>query len=258
LNDPQLFARIIDVTYPVYAAFERGPLQALYQRVARSIRAVDPHRILFLETSMGSNMGVYSAIVPVELEGQRDPQQAYAPHGYDLVVDTPDIAASSPERVKLIFTRHKETAQRQDWPMLVGEWGAYDCLPGTLPAAQTVVNLFEQLLCSETYWAYETNIQKATCFPALWRPYPERVAGVLQNCRCDWQARNFTCSWQEDPAVAVPSCIYLPRWLTDSAGQVSLTPTGKGFTLEPAGDTGTWVCISPTGQGGSRSLFAQG
>jgi len=47
---------------------------------------------------MGSNMGVYSGIEPLSSGGQRDPQQAYAPHGYDLVVDTARIASASAER----------------------------------------------------------------------------------------------------------------------------------------------------------------
>ena len=42
-----------------------------------------------------------------------------------------------------------------EWPMLVGEWGAYGRQPGTLTAARAISGIFEKLLCSDTYWAYD-------------------------------------------------------------------------------------------------------
>ncbi len=79
LRDVALYTQIIDSTQPIYNEFEQDALQGLYQRLTQAIRAVDTRRILFLETSMGSNMGVYSAIEPLAHGEQHDPQQAYAP-----------------------------------------------------------------------------------------------------------------------------------------------------------------------------------
>lgn len=259
LRDASLFAQVVDVTQPVYNAFERGALMGLYRRLARAIRAVDPRKILFLETSMGSNMGVTSAIEPLDApDGSREPQQAYAPHGYDLVVDTADVGSASPERVELIFTRHAETARRRNWPMLVGEWGAFGDLPGTLPAAQQVGRLFEHLLCSDTYWAYQPGLAEFACFPALWRPYPERIAGVLEEYRFDPQSAAFECAWQEDPAVSAPGVIYLPAHLGTAHRRVVLEPFGEGFNLHPAGSAGAWLHIPPTGMGKRRRLVLAG
>ena len=86
-------------------------------------------------------------------DGRRDAQQAYAPHGYDIVVDTPQLARASNARVEFIFTRHRETAERLDMPMLVGEWGAFGGHGAdVVPAAWGVVDVFETLGCSDTYW----------------------------------------------------------------------------------------------------------
>jgi len=257
LKDISLYTQIIDVTRPIYNEFEQGALKNLYQRVAEAIRIADPRRILFLETSMGSNMGVYSGIEPLSSGGQRDPQQAYAPHGYDLVVDTARIASASAERVELIFSRHAETAQRWDWPMLVGEWGAYGMQPGTLSSARDVVRIYERLLCSDTYWAYEPTIEMADCFPAIWRPYPERVAGRLESYHYDPQNWSFECTWLEDPAIPYPSVIYLPGWLgydgTDhDSRKPALIPDGKYQIEAHAG--GIWLHIPPAGQAGKRTL----
>ena len=251
------FARIVDTTYPLYAAFEHGALMGLYRRVAEAIREVDAGKILMLETSMGSNMGVYSAIQPLEHNGARDPQQAYAPHGYDLVVDTPSIAQASSARVNLIFNRHGETARRQDWPMLVGEWGAYGSAPGTLPAARDVITIFEQLLCSDTYWAYQEDIQDFPCFPALHRPYPQRVSGTLQNYHHDPRTGIFTCDWLEDPVVLADTILYLPAWMGFTPGAMTLTPPGAYHVEEEdhgQPPTGIYLHITPSGQSVPRSF----
>ncbi len=262
LRDTSLYTQIIDVTESIFTAFEKTQLMTLYRRVAQAIRAVDPVTALFLETTMGSNMGVYSGIEPVILDGARadtgarDPAQVYAAHGYDLVVDTPDIAAASPERVELIFRRHGATAQRLGMPLLVGEWGAYGRNPGTLPAAWHVVHQFEKLLCSETYWAYEPGMEHFPCFQAIQRPYPERVAGTLHSYHYDPATGVFACAWEEDGRIAAPSRLYLPDWFTFDAANFELTPAGNGSTISPTspGSANRCLEIPPTGGQSTRHL----
>ena len=166
-----------------------------YRRVAAAIKAVDPRRILFLETSMGSNMGVYSAIEPIRAaDGSLTSPQAYAPHGYDLLVDTPYLASASPARVELIFQRHGETKHRLGLPMLVGEWGAFDSrIPATLPAAWAVSRMFERLLCGDTYWHFAVDLDRQPPFQAISRPYPERIAGKLVSYQFSPQDGTFEC-----------------------------------------------------------------
>jgi endoglycosylceramidase len=255
LDDIDLYASVIDVTQSIYNDFEQYQLKSLYQRVANAIRQFDKQHILFLETSMGSNMGVFSGIEPLSSPtGALDPQQAYAPHGYDLVVDTASNADPDPSRVELIFTRHHQTSRRWEWPMLVGEWGAYGRLPGTLLPAQSVAGIFEKLLCSDTYWAYEKDFADAPCFPAISRPYPERLAGVLEYYRHDPRARTFECTWLENPAVTAPSLVYLPDWLQPDPQRIRLEPAGSGFNYEKATPGGVWLRIAPSGMSIRRSL----
>lgn len=254
LQDPSIYVRLVDAMQEIYGEFETKCLMPMYQRVAQAIRAVDPPGILFLETSMGSNMGVYSQIQPLDIAGKRDPQQAYAPHGYDLVVDTPLVAQASAERVGVIFNRHGETARKWGSPMLVGEWGAYGFTKGTFPAAHQVVRLFENLLCSETYWAYQKNLETVAYFHAIHRPYPERVAGRLKKYGYDPDQKLFECAWQEDPSQVSPSIIYLPNWLANLS--IRLDPSGNGFE-ENSSNTdpgGVWVTIPPSGKAIQRRL----
>jgi len=160
LDDLDLYAQVVEAVQPIYNDFERSKLMGLYRRVAREIRAHDPVGFLFLESSMGSNMGVNTAIDALSgSDGGRERNQVYAAHGYDLVTDTASLAQASTARVRLIFERQADAAQRLDMPLLVGEWGAYGDIPDTLPAAWAVVAVFEEILASETYWAYIPGIE---------------------------------------------------------------------------------------------------
>ncbi len=242
LTDPQVYAAVLEAPTPFYQQFEQEQVMPYFRRAAAAIRTVDADGVLFLETSMGSNMGIYSAVQPLEGEAQ----QAYAPHGYDLVVDTPDNAHSSAGRVNLIFSRHAESAQRHQWPMLVGEWGAFGKAPDTLRAAWDAVHVFERLLCSETYWAYQEQIEDAACFQALWRPYPERVAGRLESYCYDEQSRSFECAWQEDPAASAPTVIYLPAWRGFNAERMQVESAGPRPVEIIRQADGVWLHIPPT------------
>lgn len=253
LDDAELFAQIIDVTQPVYAGFERTQLMPFYQRVADAIRAVDSDHILLLETTMGSNMGVYSAIEGLRLDGTLDAAQAYAPHGYDLVVDTPYLAEASPARVELIFQRHGQTAQRLGLPMLVGEWGAFDeRVAGTLPAAWAVSRQFELLLCGDTYWHFAPDLDRQPAFQALSRPFPECVTGRLLAYGYNLQSNAFECEWDEQPGAAQASRFYFPAWFAAEQRQPQLEPPGA-WQLHTA-EQGAWLEVAPLDAGARRRL----
>ncbi|MBZ5563404.1 MAG: glycoside hydrolase family 5 protein, partial [Acidobacteriia bacterium] len=155
LKDRALFAGMLEPAAPIMQEFERGRLMPMYARVRKAIREVDSQHILFLEPAMSANLGTPSALAPLtDQSGKRDPQQAYAPHGYDLVTDTGSIDLLSNERVALIFHRHAQLAKKLRMPMLVGEWGAYYGNPAAAAAARFTTRQFEELGCSDLYWAY--------------------------------------------------------------------------------------------------------
>ena len=257
LCNKEIYSSIIDVTYPIYSQFERTKLMSMYQRVTNAIREVDKNHIIFLETTMGSNMGVYSSIEPVVgADGKRDPLQAYSPHGYDLVTDTKFVASPCSERIKLIFERHGETAQRLNMPMLVGEWGAYGSRTGTLPAAREVVRLFEKLLCSDTYWDFSKNIHKTDHFKALNRPYPQRICGALKEYFFEPETGKFTCVWLDDKDLESPTVIYIPAWLKVDLRNINLFPVAEGYELTTVSETSqsSLLIIPPSKDGGERKI----
>jgi endoglycosylceramidase len=259
LSDARIYARVLDSAGPVFGQFERTKLTAMFQRVTNAIRQVDRNHIIFLETSVSANMGVYSGIEPMkDADGRRDPLQAYAPHGYDLVTDTPGAADPSNERVRLIFARHGETAKRLQMPMLVGEWGAYYGNPRALPAAQFVCRLFEGLLCSDTYWSYEKNIER-TLGPALIRPYPMCVAGHIGKYTADPARPRFECVWTEGADSKGTSRFFVPETYRPTKERIRITPEGRGCTVEPVrdGSRNLYVLVPALGEPHERRLVIE-
>jgi endoglycosylceramidase len=206
---------------------------------------------------MASNMGIYSAIEPLlGPDGKRDPKQAYAPHGYDLVTDTPDVDSPCNARVELIFQRHAETAKRLGMPMLAGEWGAYGGSAKAEPAARFVAELFERIRCGDTYWAYGRNMANEPAFGALKRGLPHVVAGTLLEYHADADKGTFVCAWKEDGKASAPTRIYLPESFQVAKERVKLSPAEKGFGVEPVqeGSGSVYVTVPPSGKEMERRL----
>lgn len=253
LDDPKAFAEVLDAAEPVFQTFDRQQLMPYYRRVAKAIREVAPTKILFLGTTMASNSGVRSAIAPLEGGGP----QAYAPHAYDLVVDTAGAATPSEARLGLIFERHGEVARRLGLPVLVGEWGAYYGSAVPASAAWAVARHLESLRCGDTYWSHE-DLSRAPYASAIHRPYAAEAAGELLELRTDPEARTFRCRWKEDPRIKAPTRIFLPDWLGIARKHVEVRPASP-FRLERRpGLKGAWLIVSPMRKAGERGVRVGG
>ena len=225
LSDISLYKQVVDAAFPIYNLFEKNKLMGMYNRVAQAIRSVDKNHILFLETTMGSNMGLYTGIEPVlDENGNRDLLQAYAPHGYDLVTDTKFVASPNFDRIQFIFNRHNETTQRLNMPTLVGEWGAYGNHVNTLAAAQNVVQQFETNHFGDTYWDFSKGMEKLDHFKGICRPIPLHVAGELMSYSHNPNERTFECKWEEDDKINYPTLIYIPSWMSLSEDNIHIEP----------------------------------
>ena len=114
-----------------------------------------------MKTSYSCNTGIYSGIEPVTLrDSNRDPNQGYVQHAYDIVVDTSQIGQGRNQRIKLILRRHQETANRLGSPVIIGAWGAFgwSADQAIVASAHAIQRKFEKLLCGDTYWDYGRKI----------------------------------------------------------------------------------------------------
>lgn len=261
LRDIGIYTPVVDAPQRAVQEFERTRVVPMFQRVTNAIREADTNHIVFLETLTACNMGVRTGVGPLTgADGKRDPLQAFAPHGYDIVVDTPDLTNASNDRVQLIFDRHAESGKRLDMPVLIGEWGAYgEAGPEILPTAQFTVRQFEMHLFSDTYWNYGRNVEDASYFPALCRAVPVRVAGALVSYENNPDSRTFSCVWKEDPSIAAPTRVYLPERCVSGEDGILIEPAGDGFTLQPVveGAKAVDVVVPPMGQAVERRMVVK-
>ena len=210
LEDKEFYVSLAKAVEPLVAEFDNEVLDAFYRKITAAVREVDKNGIIMRENSYFSNMGVECMAAPIlDESGKREPNQAFSPHGYDLVVDTEAIVLASDKRVDVIFEAHRRTQKRLKVPVLVGEWGAHGHYSEGLSHIEHLLSLFEDFLWSNTYWCYGTGFEGAPVLNVLKRPYPQAVCGRLLSYRYDRNGNAFHMKWDEKGCSA-PTVIYLP------------------------------------------------
>ncbi|WP_144016766.1 glycoside hydrolase family 5 protein [Beutenbergia cavernae] len=150
LTDADLYRALGDAAAPIAAPFETDVLDPFYARLAAALSEAAPGVVVLRGNGYFSNMGVPCAanVAP----------GAYAPHGYDLVVDTDAVPLASDERVAVIFERHRETQERLGVPVIVGEWGAFGRHEGVRAHGRFLLDLFASYGWSHAYWCWEPGL----------------------------------------------------------------------------------------------------
>lgn len=258
LQDTAVYKQVLHSILPLTRMFEQGPLNDFYTRVGRAIREVDTHHILFLEHNYFCNPGVPSQLVIPRTapDGGRDPLVAYAPHGYDLLVDTRDYDKASAARVAFLFGQIEKTAQRLNVPVLVGEWGAFHSRKDVfVEHARLITGMFAKMKASETFWAYYEGIEEYPFFRVLQHPYPKAVAGKLKSYSFDPEKRVLKVTWEENGQILEPSLFYVPGVTTGDAVNIELLPEGDGFAFRFLPDgKGAVLNVIPQKETGKRTL----
>ncbi|MHB9033709.1 MAG: cellulase family glycosylhydrolase [Anaerolineae bacterium] len=233
LEDKAFYQTLAQAAQPPAAAFENQVLDPFYARVAGAIRGVTSKGIILRENGYFSNMGIPCAAQPVVVGGAREPQQAYAPHGYDLVVDTEALSLASDARVDVIFEAHRAAQERLDVPVIVGEWGAFGGNGDILGHARHILGLFEQYQWSHTYWCYTADFAQAPVLSVLRRAYPRAVAGDLLDYANDDTATSFSMRWREPAGSTAATELYLPAAPREVNLDGTYTLSGQRLVIPP-------------------------
>lgn len=180
MADMDIYRVLVDSAKEASQVFEREVLAPFFNKTAAAIRSVDPDGFLMLETSYFANMAVESGLELVHNdEGAVVHHQVFAPHGYDLVVDTEHYEIYNQDRVDLIYSTHRKVQERLNIPTLIGEWGAFTNHPATLELSKALISIFERYLWSNTYWCWCNGFKESPYSIALNRAYPQETGGVL-------------------------------------------------------------------------------
>lgn len=219
LSDIPTFRQVTKAAESVNSTFETEYLNRFIQKVYNTLPESAKTKLMMLESSYFCNMAVESGIRKIEA-----PFQVYAPHGYDLVVDTDCQDAYSMDRTRLIFDTHRKVQQRLDVPVLIGEWGAFYGRKSAEPIAMEIGRIFEEYGWSDTYWSWEPGMMDSPLSKGILRAYPQRIGGKLLSYQYEWETGRFVMRYESDGS---PCRIYLPgKGLTEIC-----RPTGEAEIL---------------------------
>ncbi len=204
-----IFHKIVNKTAPIVNKFDVGRYMPFLDKTSKEIRKVSKDPILFIENSYYSNLGIKCAIRPIEIDGKKDENQIFAPHGYDLMVDTPAYKYASNSRVRSIFDQRKsEQNNTLKMPVIVGEWGGYSEGTEWLPHIEFLLDMFDANKWSNTYWAYFDGLIGSPMWDVLNKPYPRAVTGKTESYKFDRASNTFTLSYTQDKEFDVPTEIF--------------------------------------------------
>lgn len=192
MADMDIYRVLMEHAQETAQAFDREVITPFFNKIAESIRTVDPDGFLMLETNYFTNMGVESGLELVQnSDGTIAHHQVYTPHGYDLVVDTDHYEIYNQERVDFIFATHRKVQNRLNVPVLIGEWGAFNGNPATYELTKAVNTIFEQYLWSNTFWCWFEGFQNTPFAKALRRGFPHTTGGVLSGYQYDYDTETI-------------------------------------------------------------------
>lgn len=242
LYTADIFGKIVNKTAPIVNKFDIGRYMPFLDSAAKEVRKVSKDPILFIENSYYSNLGIKFAGRPIEIDGKRAENQLFAPHAYDLMVDTPAYKYAHNGRVGAIFGRRKkEQEENLKMPLLVGEWGGFSEGTDWLHHIEFLLELFDSNKWSNTYWAYFEGLIDSPLWEVLNRPYPIAVTGNIESYKHDRDANTFTITYNQDADFAVPTEIFAHK-------PVETIETDGEYTVEAIDENASIVKIT-TGKG---------
>ena len=204
--------KITSVADGLIKNFDLKKYSPFLNRTTKAIRKINTDKMMFMENSYYSNLGIpYSCPVP-EVDGKKDEKVVFAPHAYDFMVDTPEYKYANNGRVKSIFDEHKRSQERLDVPLIVGEWGGFTDGNEWFHHIKFLLELFDSNKWSHTYWAFFNGLLESELFnEVLKRPHPVAVTGRIESYCHDREKNTFELNYEQDAEFDVPTEVFLHK-----------------------------------------------
>lgn len=207
--DDRVFPKIVSAGNKLIYKFDTERYSPFLDRMGEAVRKVTDNGILFADNCYYSNLGIPCSIHPITVNGKADSLQCFEPHGYDIMVDTPEYKYANNSRVGTIFDEHRRTQERLNVPCLVGEWGGFGGEgEDWLPHIEFLMDKFDSYKWSNTYWHYQEGFTDSVLMKVFCRPYPKAIAGEIEEYKVDRKNRVFALSFNQE--TQMQNIIYVP------------------------------------------------
>ncbi len=211
-DDENGFHEIVCEATPYIEKFDKEYYTPFLNKVTEGIREVTDNGIILMENSYFSNLGIPYSAEPVTVNGKREKNLAFAPHGYDIFVDSSFYNFSSNDRAASIFKEHKKSQKRLQTPVIVGEFGGMADGTKWLSHIDYIIDFFNSNKWSSTYWVYNENMFKSKQRYHFSRPYPQAVCGTISHFNYDRLGEMFSLSFECDKDYGdIKSIIFLHK-----------------------------------------------
>jgi endoglycosylceramidase len=243
-------------TYPLteVAKFEAEELVPFYVAVAKGIRTVDEHHILFIEPTATRSLGVLGGMGPIG-----DDKVALATHYYCPTMDLLATYDGKPEILEALFQQFHEEAWKVGGPLFLGEWGFFVGNEGDLLYADHQLALFDKMSLSFSAWTLDPcggnfclvspSHEPHWSLERLTQVRPERVPGAIVSWKHDRSSRSFELAFDTsgfgpgDAVVSLPPLLYPEGASVHCAGPdgqpcpAQLVPEAREARFGPLADT---------------------
>ncbi|MCR5523502.1 MAG: cellulase family glycosylhydrolase [Clostridia bacterium] len=210
-NDYSLFRKITSNADGLIRKFDTGVYSEFLNRTASAIREVTDNGIIMMENSYYSNLGIPYSTPAVTVNGKREEKLCFAPHAYDLMVDTPAYKYASNTRVGGIFDEHRISQLKLNVPVIVGEWGGQSEGTEWLYHIDFLLRKFDSYHWGQTYWCYYEGLLENPVMTCLRRTFPRAVSGKIDSYNWDKDNKVFTLNYTQDKNYSAPTEIYLHK-----------------------------------------------
>lgn len=241
-DDPSLFRKVTRAGDELVRKFDLGSYSRFLNGTAKAIREVTDAGIIMMENCYYSNLGIPFSTPAINYDGKREEKICFAPHAYDLMVDTPAYKYASNSRVGSIFDEHKRSQDRLDVPVVVGEWGSRAEGVDWLFHIDYLLDKFDKNQWSQTYWCYYDGMLDDCIMSSLRRTAPVAVCGSIIEYFTDRKNGVFTLIYKQDAEYESSSEIYVHKKPKEIF-------TDGEYVFEPSGDEGAGLLKVKTSPG---------
>lgn len=212
IDDREIFRSITSGGDLLIKNFDVEKYYPFLKKIAAAIREVTNNGIIIMEASYYSNISIPCSTPRLKYDdGTIESNLVFAPHGYDLTVDSPMTNTASNKRVDTIFDEHAKTQERLGVPVIVGEWGGM--IPGCddYPHLEHLLAKFDDNHWSQTYWCFWKELLDEKIMKIIARPYPVAVPGTITKYEFNRKNNTFTLKFNCESSTRKKVLIYSPE-----------------------------------------------
>ena len=192
--------------------FDVNKYYPFIKKIASAIREVTDNGIIIMEGCYYSNSSIPSSTPRIRYDdGRLEENLCFAPHGYDITVDSVYTNTAGNNRVDSIFDEHAKTQERLGVPVIVGEWGGM--VPGSdnYPHLEHLLEYFDNKHWSQSYWCFWKELRDEKIMKIISRPYPVAVPGTITKYEFNRKNNTFTLKFTAENSTRKKVVIYSPN-----------------------------------------------